>query len=88
MGAGRQLRAGASAIFYATEEQRKAAEAAKDALAKSGKFQKPIATAILPASKFWPAEGYHQKLLPGELDGLRDVSHFRPRLLPAAQLGQ
>lgn len=50
-----------SAIFYSTEEQRKAAEESKDALAKSGKFQKPIATVILPAGKFWPAEEYHQK---------------------------
>ncbi len=51
----------ATAIFYTTEEQKTAAEASKDALAKSGKFQKPIATAILPTTKFWPAEEYHQK---------------------------
>jgi len=50
-----------TAIFYTTEEQKTAAEASKDALAKSGKFPKPIATAILPATKFWPAEDYHQK---------------------------
>ena len=50
-----------SAIFYTSEEQRNAAEASKEALAKSGKFDKPIATAILPATKFWPAEEYHQK---------------------------
>ena len=50
-----------TAIFYTTDEQEKAAEASKEALAKSGKFQKPIATVILPATKFWPAEEYHQK---------------------------
>lgn len=50
-----------TAIFYTNEEQKTAAEASKDALAKSGKFPKPIATAILPATKFWPAEEYHQK---------------------------
>lgn len=50
-----------SAIFYANEEQKQAAEVSKEALAKSGKFQKPIATVILPATKFWPAEEYHQK---------------------------
>ena len=50
-----------TAIFYMTDEQKKAAEESKDALARSGKFQKPIATAILPAAKFWPAEEYHQK---------------------------
>lgn len=47
-------------IFYHTEEQRQQAEASKRALAESGRFQKPIATAILPASTFYPAEEYHQ----------------------------
>ncbi len=50
-----------SAIFYESEEQKRAAEASKTALANSGKFQKPIATVILPAGQFWPAEAYHQK---------------------------
>jgi len=50
-----------TAIFYTTDEQKKAAEESKDALARSGKFPKPIATIILPAGKFWPAEEYHQK---------------------------
>jgi peptide-methionine (S)-S-oxide reductase len=50
-----------SAIFYNTDQQKKIAEESKDNLAKSGKFQKPIATVILPAGKFWPAEDYHQK---------------------------
>lgn len=47
-------------IFYHTEEQRQQAEASKRALAESGRFQKPIVTAILPASTFYPAEEYHQ----------------------------
>ena len=51
----------AAAIFYGTDGQKKAAEESKVSLAKSGKFQKPIAVAILPAGKFWPAEEYHQK---------------------------
>lgn len=50
-----------SAIFYKSDEEKRIAEESKDALAKSGKFQKPIATVILPAGKFWPAEEYHQK---------------------------
>jgi len=50
-----------SAIFFTNEAQRQAAEASKDALAHSGKFQKPIATVILPSGHFWPAEEYHQK---------------------------
>ena len=50
-----------TAIFYATEAQRISAEKSKEQLAQSGKFNKPIATVILPAGKFWPAEEYHQK---------------------------
>ncbi|MBI4355915.1 MAG: peptide-methionine (S)-S-oxide reductase MsrA [Candidatus Omnitrophica bacterium] len=54
---GRQYR---TAIFYHDEEQRRLAEASKQQLAASGKFAKPIVTAITPASQFYPAEGYHQ----------------------------
>lgn len=49
-----------SAIFYHGAEQRKVAEASKDALAKSGKYKDPIVTAIQPAGVFYPAETYHQ----------------------------
>ncbi|WP_034670562.1 peptide-methionine (S)-S-oxide reductase MsrA [Ectobacillus panaciterrae] len=47
-------------IFYHTEEQRQKAEASKKALGESGRFKKPIATKILPAKPFYPAEEYHQ----------------------------
>lgn len=49
-----------TAIFYHSEEQRKIAEQSKDQLAVSGRFTKPIATEILPAKPFYPAEEYHQ----------------------------
>jgi peptide-methionine (S)-S-oxide reductase len=49
-----------SAIFYLDDEQKRIAEASKDALAKSGRFDKPIVTQIVAATTFWPAEGYHQ----------------------------
>ncbi|GAB7081802.1 peptide-methionine (R)-S-oxide reductase MsrB [Megalodesulfovibrio paquesii] len=49
-----------SAIFYATPEERDAALRSKAALEASGRFGKPIATAILPLERFWPAEAYHQ----------------------------
>lgn len=49
-----------TAIFYHNEAQRQEAEASKQALANSGKFAKPIATLILPASTFYAAEDYHQ----------------------------
>jgi peptide-methionine (S)-S-oxide reductase len=49
-----------SAIFYRNDEQKRIAEASKEALAKSGRFDKPIVTQIVAASTFWPAEAYHQ----------------------------
>jgi len=49
-----------SAIFYHDEEQKRLAEESKRELEKSGRFNKPIATEILPFSKFYPAEEYHQ----------------------------
>ncbi len=50
-----------SAIFYHSEEQKRLAEFSKKELADSGRFDKPIVTPIVPATKFYPAEDYHQK---------------------------
>src|SRR3989337_1915441 len=52
-----------SAIFYHNERQKKAAIKSKEKLEKSGKFTKPIITAIVPVSEFYKAEEYHQKYL-------------------------
>lgn len=49
-----------TAIFYYNETQKKKAEASKKDLAQSGRFDKPVVTAILPASSFYSAEEYHQ----------------------------
>jgi peptide methionine sulfoxide reductase msrA/msrB len=49
-----------SAIFYHDDEQKRLAEKSKEALGKSGKFNKPIATEILQFTKFYKAEEYHQ----------------------------
>ena len=54
---GSQYRA---AIFYHSDEQRRLAEASKAKVAASRRFAKPVATEILPAGRFWPAEEYHQ----------------------------
>lgn len=48
-----------SAIFYANDAQRVAAEASKAALLKSGKFSQ-VYTEIVPAQQFYLAEEYHQ----------------------------
>jgi len=50
-----------TAIFYHNEEQRKLAENSKSELQESGRFNKPIATKILPAGPFYEAEIYHQQ---------------------------
>jgi len=55
--AGEQYR---SAIFVHDDAQARAAEASRDALAKSGRLAGRIVTEIVPASAFYPAEDYHQ----------------------------
>lgn len=47
-----------SAIFYSTSEQKELAESTKQTI--SGHFDQPVATEILPATTFYPAEDYHQ----------------------------
>ncbi|MBP2674366.1 MAG: peptide methionine sulfoxide reductase [Deltaproteobacteria bacterium] len=54
---GTQYRSG---IFYHGEEQRKAAEESLRELEKSKPFPGAIATRIVAATEFWPAEEYHQ----------------------------
>jgi peptide methionine sulfoxide reductase msrA/msrB len=49
-----------SVIFYQDEEQKRLAEKSKEALEKSGRFNKPIATEIIKFTKFYEAEEYHQ----------------------------
>jgi methionine-S-sulfoxide reductase len=48
-------------IFYGNDDEKKIAETSKEKLARSGKFNKPIVTELLPAMKFYQAEAYHQK---------------------------
>ncbi len=49
-----------TAIFYSTERQRQLAEKSKKKLEEANVFDKSIATKILPADEFYPAEDYHQ----------------------------
>jgi peptide methionine sulfoxide reductase msrA/msrB len=49
-----------SVIFYHDEEQKRLAEESKRELQRSGRFQKPVATEILPLGTFYRAEDYHQ----------------------------
>ncbi|MCJ7644579.1 MAG: peptide-methionine (S)-S-oxide reductase MsrA, partial [Candidatus Aminicenantes bacterium] len=50
-----------SVIFTADEPQKETAQKVMDELQASGRFTKPIATGIVPASKFIRAEEYHQR---------------------------
>jgi peptide-methionine (S)-S-oxide reductase len=47
-----------SAVFVAGDAEKALAEASRTDVA--AKFNEPIATPILPAATFYPAEGYHQ----------------------------
>ena len=52
-----------SAIFYNSDEQKKTAEAVKARVQASGKWKDPIVTEIVAATKWYPAESYHQDYL-------------------------
>ncbi|MEW5863813.1 MAG: peptide-methionine (S)-S-oxide reductase MsrA [Pseudomonadota bacterium] len=54
---GSQYRPG---IYWLTEEQRRLAEASKAKWEKEKPFKGKILTPIVKASRFWPAEEYHQ----------------------------
>jgi peptide methionine sulfoxide reductase msrA/msrB len=49
-----------SAIFYHDEEQKRLAEKSREALDKSGRFNKPVVTEMIQFAKFYEAEDYHQ----------------------------
>ncbi|GHO85822.1 peptide-methionine (S)-S-oxide reductase MsrA [Dictyobacter formicarum] len=53
---GTQYRSG---IYYQNEEQKRVADASKQALEASGAYKDPIVTEILPFTNFYPAEDYH-----------------------------
>ena len=61
-----------SAIFFHTPEQEKTARLSKDKLEQSGQYQQPLVTEITPATRFYPAEEYHQQYL--EKKGLSHCS--------------
>ena len=49
-----------TAIYYSDDMEKEIAERSKETLEESGKFDRAIATLILPAAEFYDAEEYHQ----------------------------
>jgi len=49
-----------SAVFYATDEEKRLAEASKATIEQTKEFPAPIVTELVPASTFYQAEDYHQ----------------------------
>ncbi|MFZ0799230.1 MAG: peptide-methionine (S)-S-oxide reductase MsrA [Terriglobales bacterium] len=49
-----------SSIFYASDEQKRIAEAYIAQLEKAKVFTRPIVTQVVPLKAFYPAEAYHQ----------------------------
>jgi peptide-methionine (S)-S-oxide reductase len=54
---GKQYR---TVIFFANDAEKKVAVDAIAAVEKSGILKAPVVTQVVPLTRFWPAEGYHQ----------------------------
>jgi peptide methionine sulfoxide reductase msrA/msrB len=68
-----------SAIFYASEEERQAAEAKIESLNRRGAFPRPIVTTLEPLVEFFPAEAYHQDYARNHPDQPYIASHALPK---------
>jgi peptide-methionine (S)-S-oxide reductase len=74
-----------SAIFFSNPDQQKVAKAYIDKLNKSRVFPEKIATQLVPLTKFYAAEDYHQNFIDRNPNQAYVVRHDRPKL---AQLRQ
>jgi peptide-methionine (S)-S-oxide reductase len=69
-----------SAIFYASPEQQKIAQAYIDQLNTAKVFRKPLATRLESLDVFYPAESYHQDYLAHHPNDLYIVINDAPKL--------
>ena len=63
-----------SAIFVGSDEQRASAESTRERAQE--RFDRPIATQIVEAGMFWPAEDYHQRYY--DKNGHEPYCHVMP----------
>lgn len=68
-----------TAIFYHNDEQRTLAQESIKQLAASRKFSQPIATQLIKASPFYPAEDYHQAFYKKNPEHYASYSHLSGR---------
>jgi peptide-methionine (S)-S-oxide reductase len=69
-----------SAIFYANEDQKRAAVDYIARLNQEKKFSSPIVTEVVPLKGFYPAENYHQNFLELHPDNPYIVENDLPKL--------
>ncbi|SEO84820.1 peptide-methionine (S)-S-oxide reductase [Luteibacter sp. UNC138MFCol5.1] len=70
-----------SAIFYATPEQKKVADAYVAQLTAAKSFPAPIVTQVAPLKAFYPAEDYHQDYMRQNPDDRYIVINDLPKVL-------
>jgi peptide-methionine (S)-S-oxide reductase len=69
-----------SAIFYASEEQKRIAQAYVDQLNQAKVFPRAIATQIVTLAAFYPAEDYHQDYADNHPENLYIVINDLPKV--------
>jgi peptide-methionine (S)-S-oxide reductase len=69
-----------SSIFYASEDQKKIAEAYISQLEAAKVYPQKIATLVVPLKQFYPAEGYHQDYLKHHSNNPYIVINDMPKL--------
>lgn len=69
-----------SAIFFANDVQKRAANDYIDAINNAKVFSKPVATQVVPLVKFYDAEDYHQDYMMKNPNQPYIVYHDRPKV--------
>ena len=80
-----------SIAFYRSQEEKTVIETQIKLLTASGKYKKPIVVQVMPFSKFWQAENYHQDYIEHNPDNsyvqyvsipeIKDVQKEYPQLI-------